>query len=258
MADTQLPDPIPAATLVLFRAGEGGAGDPRPELLFVERAAAMAFAGGALVFPGGRIDAADEALSLRDLPGDPHGAARIAAIREMIEEAGIAIGLTPLPDPATLGAMRAALHDGRPLAEVIDAHALSLAPDALVPFARWCPRHANMRIFDTMFFLATLPAGAAEPAVDGTENVRAFWASAQAVLDDADTGRATIIFPTRRNLERLATYADYADAVADARHHGTPMITPWVETRGDHDYLCIPADAGYPVTAEALDGAKRG
>ena len=43
---------IPAATLVVVREPHG---DP-PELLMVERAQGMAFAGGALVFPGGRID----------------------------------------------------------------------------------------------------------------------------------------------------------------------------------------------------------
>ena len=50
-------DPIPAATLVLMRPG------PRaPELLMIERTAAMAFAPGALVFPGGRVDPDDRLL----------------------------------------------------------------------------------------------------------------------------------------------------------------------------------------------------
>ncbi|MBY0520115.1 MAG: NUDIX hydrolase [Sphingomonas sp.] len=253
MADPVYADPIPAATLVLFRARAGGP----PELLIVERAAAMAFAGGALVFPGGRVDAGDRALALRDLGGDSHGAARIAAIREMIEEAGLAIGLTPLPDATQLAAIRSALHHGAAFADLLDGHGLSLDPTALVPFARWCPRHANMRIFDTMFFLAALPDGAPEPVVDATENSRVFWATAQAVLDDADAGRVTIIFPTRRNLERLACFPDFDAAVADAIRFGTPMITPWTEQRDGAEHLCIPDDAGYPVTAERLSDAKR-
>lgn len=253
MSDPVYADPIPAATLVLFRA----IGDGPPELLIVERAAAMAFAGGALVFPGGRVDAEDRALALRDLPGDEHGAARIAAIREMIEEAGVAVGLTPQPDALQLSAIRSALHHGAAFGELLLAHGLRLDPAALTPFARWCPRHANMRIFDTMFFVARLPDGAPAPVVDATENTRVFWASAQSVLDDADAGRVTIIFPTRRNLERLALYAGFDDAVTDAVLHGTPMITPWTEARDGADYLCIPDDAGYPVTAERLSDAKR-
>src|SRR4029079_13949220 len=51
-------DAIPAATLILVREREGAA----PELLMVERAGGMAFAAGACVFPGGRIDEADEIL----------------------------------------------------------------------------------------------------------------------------------------------------------------------------------------------------
>ena len=43
---------IPAATLILVR----DMADGPPEFLMVERAATMAFAAGALVFPGGRTD----------------------------------------------------------------------------------------------------------------------------------------------------------------------------------------------------------
>ena len=70
----------------------------------VERAKAMVFAGGAMVFPGGRIDPADRLLAEtmpKDLEVD-EAAARIAAIRETVEEAGLPIGLDSLPDAATL------------------------------------------------------------------------------------------------------------------------------------------------------------
>ena len=52
-------DAIPAATLVVWRERPGRR---RAEILMVERGG-MAFAGGAIVFPGGRIDAADRALA---------------------------------------------------------------------------------------------------------------------------------------------------------------------------------------------------
>src|SRR5436190_15559166 len=69
---------IPAATLILVRERSG----TLPELLMVERAGSMAFAAGALVFPGGRIDDADRLLGEK-LGADP---AAVAAIRETIEE----------------------------------------------------------------------------------------------------------------------------------------------------------------------------
>ncbi|MFC3581594.1 NUDIX hydrolase [Sphingomonas hylomeconis] len=246
--------PIPAATLVLFRERPGAA----PELLMVERAKAMVFAGGALVFPGGRIDPGDHALALA-LGCDPDdGAGRVAAIRETLEEVGLPIGLLPTPDAATLKTLRAALHDGSAFGQVLDAAGLTLDPSILTPFARWLPAHAHMRIFDTMFYLARLPDDAPEPRVDATENVRLFWSSAQAVLDDADAGRVTIIFPTRRNLERLARFASFDAAAADAARYPIRAVTPWIEQRNGGDHLCIPDDLGYPVTSEPLTSTVRG
>ena len=225
----------------------------------LERSAAMRFAGGALVFPGGRVDAADHALAalLRE-DRDGESAARLAAIRETIEEAGVALGLAPAPDAPALAALRAGLSRGEGLAEVVRLGGLTLALDDLVPFARWLPSGMPHRIFDTRFYLARMPAGAPEPVVDSTENVRLFWMSARDVLEEAASGRATIIFPTRRNLDRLATYGCFEDAVADARAHPVETITPWIERHEDGDRLCIPEGRGYPVTWERVGTALRG
>jgi hypothetical protein len=84
------------------------------------------------------------------------------------------------------------------------------------------------------------------------------WASAAQVLADCDAGRATVIFPTRRNLERLAQYPSFADAVASAHAYPPRTITPWSEEREGTPHLCIPDDLDYPVTSEELTGAIRG
>ncbi|MEG3169665.1 NUDIX domain-containing protein [Sphingomonas sp. LB3N6] len=255
MTDTPpLPSAIPAATLVIFRAR----GAERPELLFVERAKAMAFAGGALVFPGGRIDPGDHALATVSGRGDPDAAARIAAIRETIEEVGIPVGLSPLPAMNAFERLRAALHQGIAFGQALADVEAGLDLDALTYFARWRPAHAHARIFDTHFYLARLPAGAPAARVDATENVRLVWATAADVLAEADAGRATIIFPTRRNLERLAQFADFEAAVTDARAHPVRTVTPWTETRDGVEHLCIPDDLGYPVTSEPMSDAVRG
>jgi len=251
-------DPIPAATLVLFRARAGDAPELRPELLIVERTRTMAFAAGALVFPGGRIDPGDRTLA-QGFTGDRDDlAGRIAAIRETIEEAGVMVGVTPIPEAQALTALRSALHAGCPFGEALADAGATLDPHALVPFARWCPRHAATRIFDTRFYLAQAPTDAPEPVVDATETSRAFWASAQGVLDQVAAGGAHLIFPTRRNLERLALYASFEEAVADARARPARTVTPWTEDRDGIEHLCIPDDLGYPVTAETLARAMRG
>jgi 8-oxo-dGTP pyrophosphatase MutT (NUDIX family) len=244
------PEPIPAATVIVMRDRPGAP----PELLMVERARAMSFAGGALVFPGGRVDPADRALAAVT-PGDhDEAAARIAAIRETIEEAGLGVGLDGGGD---LTSVRAGLHEGRAFGELLHDAGLTLALDRLVPFARWLPSGVRHRVFDTRFYVARAPEGVGEASADGSESVRCFWASAPDVLADADAGRATIIFPTRRNLERLATFACFDEAAAHAASHPMETITPWIEDRDGARHLCIPEGLGYPVTSEPLESAMR-
>jgi 8-oxo-dGTP pyrophosphatase MutT (NUDIX family) len=240
---------IPAATVIVMREAEAGP----PELLMVERAAAMSFAGGALVFPGGRIDPGDFALAALH-PGDlDENAARIGAIRETLEEAGVAVGMRPAGE---MLALRDRLYAGEAMGELLDEAGAALDLDALVPFSRWLPAGVHHKVFDTRFYLARAPKGA-EPLVDGNENVRVFWASARAVLDTADRGEAHIIFPTRRNLDRLARFASFDEAVADARAHPVRIVTPWIEERDGERHLCIPDDLGYPVTSQRLEDAVR-
>jgi 8-oxo-dGTP pyrophosphatase MutT (NUDIX family) len=248
-----LPEAIPAATLILMR--DVGAGPP--EILIMERAKTMAFAAGALVFPGGRIEADDHLSAERLAPSLVDAAARIAAIRETVEETGIGAALSPPPGLETLLRLRCGLAAGEPFAALLHQAGLALHADALTPFARWCPNFRETRRFDTLFYLAEAPPGANLATADRTEAVRAFWATAAQVLAELDAGRAHAIFPTRRNLERLACFASLEDARADARRHPVRKITPWVEERAGREFVCIPEDAGYPVTSEPLETAGR-
>jgi 8-oxo-dGTP pyrophosphatase MutT (NUDIX family) len=249
---SDLPEPIPAATLILMRPAAGSA----PEILVMERAETMAFAAGALVFPGGRIERQDEALAAGF--GQPDAAARIAAIRETIEETGIAAAIVPPPDEAMAASLRSGLAEGAAFGALLEARGLSLDLDALTPFARWCPNFRETRRFDTLFYVADAPPDHHAASADEAEAVHAFWASAETILSDVEAGRAHAIFPTRRNLERLARFASIGEARADAERHQVRKITPWVEERGGRKWICIPEEIGYPVTAELFDTARRG
>ncbi|WBO22802.1 NUDIX hydrolase [Sphingomonas abietis] len=224
MASTDPAAPVSdAASLILMqdRAGEA------PRILIVQRGAALVFAAGAYVFPGGRVDPEDRAAAASAHPqlAPDEAAARIAAIRETREETGIAL------DPA-IGA-------------------------ALIPFARWLPRHeAVKRRFDTRFYLARA-TGEDIPVADGEETSQAFWATAADVLARCEAGDGRAIFPTRRLLERIARFGSFADACADAARWPQRIISPWIESREDGDWLRIPNDAGYPVTGEPIATAFR-
>lgn len=249
------PTPIPAATLVLYRDRE----DAPAEHLFVERAATMVFAAGAVVFPGGRVDPDDREIAAQFPELDSvDAAARVAAIRETVEEAGVAVGFSPPLNETEAEGLRKALSDGNLLSKWLIENNRTLELDALTPFARWCPNHRKTRNFDTHFYITRAPENAHIASVDATENVHLFWASADEVLARAASSALSIIFPTKRNLERLASVPAYDQAVAHARAHPVRLISPTIIERDGVKFLTIPADMGYPIYEENIANVRRG
>lgn len=263
MADskpTEAATPVPAATIVLLRD------DPEAglEIFMVVRHHQIDFASGALVFPGGKIDDhdADPALEAFCDGADPDPVMRamqIGAIREAFEEAGVLLarpeGSDGFIDGERLVGLehyRNALHRGEvSLHDFLEREDLRLACDALVRFAHWVTPEMMPKRFDTHFFIARAPEDHAL-LHDGHESVDSVWIRPQQVLDDAAAGRRTVIFPTLRNVEKLAD-AETVDA-AIAAAHDTPIVTvtPWTEKRDDGLWLRIPPEAGYRISEERL------
>jgi len=241
---------IPAATLIVVR--ERGA--DAPELLMVERAEGMAFAAGALVFPGGRIDEADRELA-GELGAD---AALIAAVRETLEETAVPVGLSPVPSAGEATALQRALVEDQSFAGLLKQAGLEIDPTALTPFARWVPKFHAVRRFDTLFVVARCPPGEWEPQVVPGECAGAEWLTAKDILRRDRRGSARLIFPTRRTLERLAQHSSFEAIREDARCHPIEPVTPWVEERDGEKFITIPSHLGFPVTQERLDGLWRG
>jgi hypothetical protein len=126
-----------------------------------------------------------------------------------------------------------------------------LAATNLVPFARWLPPEGLHKRFDTRFYLALLPDGE-EMLADGREAVHARWATPAELLDDADAGRISLLFPTRCNIARLAQFANAAALLAD------PMPPPFIQPEVSADgWLTIPEGVGYPYVRERLELARR-
>lgn len=241
---------IPAATLIVVREAAGRA----PELLMVERAQGMAFAAGALVFPGGRVDEADHLLATRSAI-DAH---LVAAIRETLEETAIPVGLAPMPDHKSAQLIQDRLIAEQAFGETLAQAGCRIDATQLTPFARWVPKFHAVRRFDTLFFIANAAGMDWQPRVVAGECADAFWLSAQEVLDREQRGEARLIFPTRRTLERLAQHSTFEEILSDARAHPIEPISPWVEERDGEQLITIPAHLGFPVTQERLDGLWRG
>jgi 8-oxo-dGTP pyrophosphatase MutT (NUDIX family) len=260
MHSDSAPAGIPAATIIIFRnAPDGGA----PQVLMTVRSREMTFAGGMAVFPGGRVDPEDyalgEAVAERHSLSPDEAAHQIAAVRETLEETGLALGLAGTITAASAAAARTKLAETGALGPVLAAFDWQLDLAQITPFARWFPKNENIaRVYDTRFYLANLGTGAVEMSIDQAENTRLFWTSAQGALDAAARGEIKLIFPTRRNLERLALFGSFAEAKAQAEAIPVRTIMPQVVEEGGRAWLTILADAGYPVTRELLETVARG
>jgi len=175
----------------------------------------MAFGGGLHVFPGGRVEAADgDPRILARTPGGD--AARVAATRELFEEAGVLLALLPsggsvASDPelmADLPRLRAALVAGElDLLAILERHDLRLSTDELVPIARWQTPRAYPRRFDTRFFAVELPLGATLD-LDPREVAGHDWLTPAAALAQLAAGAMQLWPPTSSTLQRLERAAD--------------------------------------------------
>jgi 8-oxo-dGTP pyrophosphatase MutT (NUDIX family) len=130
-------------------------------------------------------------------------------------------------------------HRAAAIREVQEETGLTLSdPAALVPFARWItPPEVSIR-FDTYFFLAVAPDGA-EAVVDGSEIVDARWFEPARALEGSEAGEILMVFPTIKNLERVAEF-DTADALLEwAAKHEVKPVEPRVEGQGEAARIVI-------------------
>ena len=222
----------------------------------MERHAAMGFAAGAMVFPGGKIDAGDGAAALvarGNFSGAPDlNAFRLGALRELFEEAGILLAVDAEgdavdPDRATALAVlhrENVLENPPAFAAMLAAEDLFLAAGDLVHFAHWITPQPVPRRFDTHFFAARAPGG--QGAVcDGQEAVNMSWLSPAVALSMEASGDHMLMFPTKLNLERLARFRRVDEALAAAASSPVVTVMPKLLVEDGEVYLTIPPDAGY-------------
>ncbi len=158
----------PAATVIPLRDGGRAL-----EVLVLRRDTNLAFHGGSWVFPGGRVDP----VELDRGGGDDQASARLAAVREAEEEAG-----------------------------------LRLAPDALVPLSHWTTPLGRNRRFATWFFVASAPGDGV--VIDDGE-IRAFeWHTLDDAITGCEAGEINLAGPTYVSLRRLRRQRTVADALA--------------------------------------------
>jgi 8-oxo-dGTP pyrophosphatase MutT (NUDIX family) len=256
------PIPVHASTLLLIRNGSAGL-----EVFMVKRHHQIDFASGALVFPGGKVDAHDRDPALRvhadgsEALDDLHLSLAACAIREGFEESGILLARRAGSNDLISAEHATSLKDWRPklnasevgLTEFLTKERLCLACDALIPFAHWVTPTFMPKRFDTYFYVAATPVGQLGRH-DGSESVDSVWINPTEAMADKQW---TIIFPTKMNLLKLAHDNTAEGALSTARK--TPVVTvlPEVVKRAEGTFLTIPENAGYGKVEEPM-GSLRG
>ena len=250
--------PRDAATVVILRDGAQGL-----EVFLVKRHGLSDVLGGAYVFPGGKLDAADcapdthrhldqDRAQLHAALGEPGTAPElasglfVAALRETYEEAGV------------LFAHGADAHTGA----AADFHArvlsgsMRLQTQAVHPWSRWItprmPSVTNKR-FDTRFFIAVLPPGQ-KAAHDNVEATESAWLRPRAALEQYWAREIELAPPQIMSLAHLSRYASATEAMAQARSQSPPLIMPEAFQENDERVICYPGHPRHPVPARALPG----
>ncbi len=182
--------------MILLRGGSQAL-----ELLLVQRTPQARFMGGFWVFPGGAVDAHEGA-------GD--GAHRLAAVRELEEEASV----------------------------------YGIAPSDLVKFSRWITPDTVQIRFDTHFFLAPAPADA-NPVVDGSEIVDHVWYTPQGALDAYSRDELPLVFPTIKQLEQFAAFESADALIEHASQQRVEPVEPRILIEGEVARVLLPGEPGY-------------
>lgn len=273
-ADRAAVTPKDAATLVLVRTAEGGNGI---EVFCVERNKQSRFMGGAIVFPGGKLDASDVLAEWTPLTTPPRLPSRggtafassdahfrslaIAGARETLEEAAILHVKDGRVTQEQLFELRRELVTfPDALRTFLSTRKLRLDLAAMHPVARWITPIAEARRFDARFFIAVAPEGQAG-LHDEHETMASFWASPAELLRRFGVGEVQLMPPTHRTVAILAA-CDSVDAVIATAQSSCldpicPRLVPHHDAKGETIALVLPGDPEHDVREARVPGESR-
>ena len=259
--------PRPAATVVMLRDGPVGL-----EVFLLKRHGNSEVLGGAYVFPGGKVDAADAGLAplltqpvsaLQEALGEPELDAPAvigfygAALREAFEESGVLFSTAV--SAAQLQHAQAQVRAGQPFAAVMHALSLQLDTGGVLPWSRWItPRLASVSTqrFDTRFFVAAVPPDQIARH-DNHETTDSVWLPPRTALRLYWDDQIALAPPQILSLAHLARHTQVASVLQEARGRRPPCILPEPFEHEGQRVICYPGDERHSVQARALPGPTR-
>lgn len=263
--------PRAAATVVMLRDSAEGL-----QVLLLRRHADSNVLGGAYVFPGGKVDAADaapQALARLDQPQDRLHAALaeaelspaeaaglyVAAVREAFEECGV-LFVQPTADlQQRLQQARTQVRAGEGFAQVLARLGLTLDTRCVQPWTRWVtppmPSVTKKR-FDTRFFIAAVPAEqtARHDDVEATDTL---WVAPRVALQQYWDRQIQLAPPQIMSLAHLSRHATVASMLAEAASRPPPVIMSAPFDDNGMRVICYPGDEGHPIRERAMPGPTR-
>jgi len=203
---------IPSASVIIFRDRPSA-----PEVLLVRRNTKIVFHGGSWVFPGGKVDKADNPSAAG---GDDLAVARRTAAREVREETGVGL------DSATLQ-----------------------------PLSHWTTPVQLPKRFATWFFVATVCADSVIE-IDGSEIVDYRWLSIDEALAQRARGEIEMPAPTFVSLTKLRSFEGTAAIANYINRCGIEKFVPRIVKVDDGRCALYSEDAGYESLDLAAVGAR--
>ncbi len=244
---------------MVLRPGPAG----EAEVLCILRHPKSTFLGGALAFPGGRVDPQDEQVTSTVAPR-PRAASlasvvdartlAVAACRELLEE----VAIVPVAgvDHAAAVALRDRLAAGEGFGAVVAGLASPLDLGALEPFGRWVTPEAEAKRYDTAFFVMALPAGQ-QGVSDAHETTAALWDTPARWLERWTQGEVQMVPPTARTLELLAGCATPEEGIERAKRQSLQPICPRFVADESGGFLALPGDPAHEVPERRVEGPTR-
>jgi 8-oxo-dGTP pyrophosphatase MutT (NUDIX family) len=256
-------EPRDASTVMVVREGAGD----ELEVFCVERHPRSGFLGGALVFPGGKVDSGDrvEAWARLSTPLCPRArsfaadeatarAFAVAALREALEEAGIVAVTGARLDTRALVALRRDISGETPVsfAAALGSRGLLLDTARLAAVGRWITPTDEPKRFDTRFYLLSVPDGQ-EGAHDNHETTTSFWATPSDVLCRWQREEVVLAPPTVWMLGLFSGLKSTESAFAVAERTSLEPVLPCFVEHAGTTVLTLPGDPLHPVFAAPPD-----
>ncbi len=241
----------PAATVMLVRADAAAPGHGGLDVFLMRRHAAMEFAAGVMVFPGGGVDDRDRSTDIAWHGPDPAWWAQrfgvdvdlaaalvCAAARETFEESGVLFAGPAdasdrvVSDASVYADSRRALAAGElSFADFLRGENLMLHAELLRPWANWVtPEAERTRRYDTYFFVGALPLGQRADG-ENTESDHAAWLTPEAAIEDFAAGRSFLLPPTWTQLDSLVGRSVEAVMAVERQ---IVVVQPNLARRGDN------------------------